>query len=82
MLLLLLSVELGHWAFVCLVRRIVALSTRLGVRKVPADFLQSLCILHLLVAHRGLCRRVHAVEVQDLLVSCGQSSHNIVIQVA
>jgi len=50
-LLLLLSVELGHWAFVRLVRRIVALATRLSAREVAADFLQSLGILYLLVAH-------------------------------
>lgn len=82
MLLLLLSVELGHRAFVRLVCRIVALSTRLGVRKVAADFLQSLGILHLLVAHGRLCRRVHPMEVEDLLVGRGESSDDIVVQVA
>ena len=68
---LLLTVELGHGTFIRLVSGIVALAARLVIREVAADFLQSLRILHLLVAHGRLCLRVHSVEVKDFFIGCG-----------
>ena len=56
----LLVVELSHGTFVCVISRIVTLSTLL-VDEVAANFLQSLGVLHLLEAHRGLRLWVHSI---------------------
>ncbi len=56
----LLVVELSHGTFVCLISRIVTLSTLL-VDEVTANFLQSLGVLDLFEAHRGLRLWVHSI---------------------
>ena len=56
----LLVVERSHGTFVCLIIGIVTLSTVL-VDEVTSNFLQSLCVLDLLEAHRRLRLWIHSV---------------------
>ena len=60
MVVLLLVVELSHGTFICLISRMVTLPTLLG-DEVARNFLQSLGVLHLLEAHRGLRLWVHSI---------------------
>ena len=57
----LLVVERSHGTFVCLISRIVTLSTVLLVDEVTSNFLQSLLVLDLLEAHGRLSLWIHSV---------------------